>query len=270
MNREDKTFDMQKSVMRLIILGIVLTIILALNGLLLAAEAQKLDGNASFVTYNNTAYGISINYPSNWQIDETANEYLLAILQNLSSYSQGENDNQNNALKSKVSEVLDVFGLESVSDVLGLSPDKRAEVLQLISQKANEGTFQTIVTIISPPEDEFDTTIENMNIVAEKIPTESSTSLKDYTNANIEGLKILFQNVTIVQPPKEITINGKPAITMIYTAKLPEVPVTIKVLVVLAIKGNTGYVMTFGGIPETYSTYESIFEKMLQSFRISN
>lgn len=261
---------MQKSVLRLIILGMALTIIPALNGLLLAAEAQKLDGNASLVTYNNTAYGISINYPSNWQIDQTGNEYLLAILENLSSYSQGGYDNQNNALKSKVSEVLDAVGLESISDVLDLSPDKRAEVLQLISQKANEGTFQTIVTITSPPEDEFDTTIENMNIVAEKIPTESSVSLKDYTNASIEGLKILFQNVTIVQPPKEITINGKPAMTMIYTAKIPEVPVTIKALVVLAIKGNTGYVMTFGGIPETYSTYEPIFEKMLQSFRISN
>jgi hypothetical protein len=269
MSHEDKTFDMRKSVMRLIILGIALATIPALNGLLSAAEAQKLDGNASFITYNNTAYGISINYPSNWQLDQTANEYLLAILQNLSSYSQGENDNQNNAFKSKVSEVLDVFGLESVSDILGLSPDKRAEVLQLISQKANEGTFQTIVAITSP-EDEFGTTIANMNIVAEKIPTESSISLKDYTNANIEGLKILFQNVTIVQPPKEITINGKPAMTMIYTAKLPEVPVTIKALVVLATKGNTGYVMTFGAIPETYSTYEPIFEKMLQSFRISN
>ena len=254
----------------LIVLGVTLSIVLTWNSLLLAAEAQDLDNNASLATYNNTAYGVSIKYPSNWQIDQRGNEYLLAILQNLSSYSQDENDNQNNALKSKVSEVLDRFGLESVSDILGLSPDKRAEVLEFISQKVDEGTFQTIVSIVSPPEDEFDTTIENMNIVAEKIPTESPISLKDYTNANIEGLKILFQNVSIVQPPLELTINGKPAMTIVYTAKLPEAPVTIKGLVVLTIKGNTGFVVTFGAVPKTYSTYEPIFKEMIESFRISN
>jgi hypothetical protein len=234
------------------------------------AESQKADSTASFLTYNDTAYGISIKYPSNWQVDQSANEYMLAILQNLTSQSQGANDNQKNAIKSKVSEILEAFGLGSVSDVVGLSPDKRAEILQLISQKLNEGTFQVIVSIMSPPEDEFEA-VENMNIVAENISTLSPISLHDYVNANIEGMKSGFQDFTLVQPPKEVTIDGKPAMTLLYTARHPvNESTTVKNLVVFTINGNTGYAMTFGAVPETYSLYAPTFEGMLQSFKIND
>ena len=262
---------MKALVAGLLMLAITFVLVSTVNNSLLAVEFPNANNNASFLTYNDTAYGISINYPSNWQIDQAGNEYLLAILQNLSSYSQGENDNQNNALKSKVSEVLDVFGLESVSDVLGLSPDKKAEVLQKISRLVNEGTFQTIVSIMSPPEDEFDTTTESMSIAADNISSISPISLNDYMDGNIEGMRIGLQDFTIVEPPMEITIDAKSAMTLVYTLRsLVNESVTLKNLIVFMVDGNTGYVMTFGAVPETYSTYEPIFEKMLQSFKISN
>jgi hypothetical protein len=261
---------MNKLVMRLIILGVTLTIISTLNSLLLVGESQKADSSASFLTYNDTAYGISIKYPSDWQIDQSANEYVLAILQNLTSQSQGANDNQNNAIKSIVSEILDAFGLGSVSDVVGLSPDKRAEIFQLISQKLNEGTFQVIVSIMSRSQDEFDA-VENMNIVAENISTVSPISLHDYVNANIEGMKTGFQDFTMVQPPTEVTIDGKPAMNLVYTARNPvNASISVKNLVVFAINGITGYAMTFGALPETYSLYAPTFERMLQSFKIND
>src|SRR4030095_3696004 len=212
MSREDKTFDMQKSVM-LIILGIALATIPALNGLLLAAEAQKLDGNASFVTYNDTAYGFSINYPSNWQIDEAIHQYMLSYLQNLSS---SESQTGNDDLKSKISEILDAFGLGSISELSNLNPHERTENLQKISQALNEGRTRVIVSIISPAEGESDAFVENLNIISANISAESPISLKDYVNANIEGLETYVQNLTIIEHPMEITIDGTTAMTLVY------------------------------------------------------
>jgi hypothetical protein len=104
---------MQKIGMRLIILGVTLAMILTLNSLWLVGESQTVESNESLLTYNDTAYGISIQYPSDLQIDQSAHEYLLAILQNLTSESQMTNDSQNNAIKSQISDILNAFGLES-------------------------------------------------------------------------------------------------------------------------------------------------------------
>jgi hypothetical protein len=262
---------MNKLVVGLIMLTLTHIIISTINNPLLAAESQKAGSSASFLTYNDTAYGISIKYPSNWQIDESAHEYLLAILQNLTSESQMTNDSQNNAIKSKVSQILDAFGLESVSDVVGLSPDKKAEVFQKVSQEFKEGAAQVIVAFISPAEDESDVFGENLNIVIENISAASPISLNDYVNAGIENLKDGFQHLTIVQPPTEITIDGKPAMTVVYTGTSPlHASLTGKILQVFTIKGDSGYILTFTSTPETYSTYAPTFEKILQSFKITN
>jgi len=49
----------------LIILAITFSIGLTLNSLLIVGKLQKTDSSATYLTYNDTAYGISINYPSN-------------------------------------------------------------------------------------------------------------------------------------------------------------------------------------------------------------
>jgi len=261
---------MQKIVMRLIILGVTLTMISTLNSLLLVGESLTVETNEPLVTYNDTAYGISIQYPSDWQIDQSSNEYLLAILQNLTSESQITNDNQNNAIKAQVSNILDSFGLKSLSDISGMSPDKRTELIQKISQSFSEGNIRMIVKIISPPEDEFDATAESMNIVAENISKALPMSLDDYMKASIEGLKTVFQDFTIVQAPTEIIINGKTGMTLVYTGRIGDIPVTGKNLVLVTIDGDTGYSITFGAVPETYSVYEPTFQKMLNSFKIND
>lgn len=255
--------------MILIVLGFTFAMISTLNSLLIVGESQTADSGEPLLTYNDTAYGISIQYPSDWQIDQSTHEYLLAVLQNLTS-EQMTNDSQNNAIKSQISDILNGFGLGSVSDIAGLNPDKRTELFQNISQSFSEGNVQMIVTIVSPPEDEFDTTVESMNIVAENISTVLPMSLGDYMNASIEGLKIGFQDFTTIQAPTEIAVNGKPAMTLVYTGRIGDTPITGKNLVLLTIDGDTGYAITFGAVPETYSAYESTFQKMLNSFKINN
>src|SRR5919108_3597075 len=158
-----------------IMLVIIYVCILATNDLLLASESPKANSSESFVTYNDTTYGTSINYPSNWEIYDDS-EFLLSILENISS-SEHESINQNNEIASKVSDVLEAFGLKEVSDVLGLKPDERSEFFQRMSQALNEGTIRMTVAIVSPPENESDAVTENMNIVVENISAISPISL---------------------------------------------------------------------------------------------
>ena len=264
---------MQTKIVKLIILGVTLALISALNNLLLVGESQTADGNESLLTYNDTTYGINIQYPSDWEIDQSAHEYLLAILQNLTSESQVTNDSQTNAIKSKVSDILNAFGLGSISDIAGLSPDKRDVLLQTLSQGLNEGQAHVIVSIRSPLEGETDPWSEGMNIVVENLSAVSPdpVSLKDYVDANIETISKVSQNFKLEQPATEITIDGTPAMTFAYTSTSPfDTSLTGKILNVIEMKGNTGYVLTFSSNPESYPSYLPTFEKMFQSFKIHN
>lgn len=254
---------------RLLTFGITFTIIVTLNNLMQVGESQKVDSGASFLTYNNTAYGVSINYPPNWEIYDDS-EFLLSILENVSS-SEQEGMSQNDEVASKVSDVLEAFGLEKVSDIFGLNPDEKSELLQKMSQALTEGTVQMFVAIASPLENESDAFIENLNIIADNSSALSSFSLDEYTNANIEGLKVLESNFTLVQPPMEITIDGKDAMTFVFTATdSADESTTLKFLDVVTINENVAYLLTFTSTPDTYPSFLPTFEKMLQSFRISN
>lgn len=264
---------MQKIVMRLIILGVILTMISSLNSLMLVGESQTADSDESLLTYNDTAYGISIDYPSDWQIDQSAHQYLLAVLQNLTSESQMTNDSQTNAIKSQIPNILNAFGLESVSDIAGLSPDEKGVFLQTLSQALNKGQANVVVSFRSPSEGEADPWLEGMNIVVENLSAVSPNpiSLNDYVNANIEVISGASQNFKLEQPATEITIDGRPAMTFAYTSTSPfDSSLTGKILNVISMKGNTGYVLTFSSNPEAYPSYLPIFEKMFQSLNMSD
>lgn len=252
---------------RLIWLVLSFIIITTLNNIPLVAQSQEMYSKESFLTYNDTIYHTSINYPSNWEIYDDS-EFLLSILENISS-SEQKGINQNNEIASKVSNVLEAFGLNEVSDVLGLKPDEKSEFFQKISQALNEGKLQMILAIASPPENELDVASENMNIMVENISGISPVSLAEYVNANIEGMKVAFDNFRLVEPMKEIMVDGQPAISFVYTGTIDGTD-NQKSLQAYMIIDNTGYVLTFGALPETYSMYASTFEKMLQSFRINN
>lgn len=250
----------------LITFGMMFSIIATLNSIPLVAQSQEMS-KESFLTYNDTIYHTSINYPSSWEVQELGPEFLLSVLEYMSSSDQG-GINQNNEITSKISDILKIFGLNEVSDVLGLKPDERSEFFQKMAQALNEGKVQAIVAIVSPPENESDTVAENMNIVVENISHLSPISLNDYVNANLEGMKISTPQFEIIEPVKEISVDGKPAISFVYTDGNVDQPGTA--LQVYTIRGDTGYILNFGASPETYTMYAPTFEKMVQSFKISD
>jgi hypothetical protein len=252
--------------LKLTIFVVVICIFAILSIILLIGESQEVDGSASFLTYNDAAYGISIQYPPNWQIDQSSHEFLISFLQNLSSSeAQPGLDQLNDEIKSKISELLDAFGLKDVSEVFGLNPDRKTEFLQLTSQAMNDGRGHILVAIRSPDRE------GNLNIVAENISAYSTIPLNDYVNASIGGLKILTPDLTMEQQPTELTVNGIPVLTFVYSAKNPfDKSLSAKFLVAAVIDRETGYILTFRSTPEFYSTYESTFNEMLQSFKITN
>jgi hypothetical protein len=144
--------------------------------------------------------------------------------------------------------------------------------LQTLSQALNEGQAQVIVSFRSPSEGEVDPWLEGMNIVVENLSAVSSIpiSLSDYVNANIEAINKASQNFKLEQPATEVTIDGRPAMTFAYTSTSPFDPsLTGKIMNVIVMKGNIGYVLTFSSNPEAYPTYLPTFEKMFQSLKIS-
>lgn len=272
-DNEHRTLTINSYYPRLMTLVLSSTLIMTLSNIPLVAESQDMSTkkstepvNESFLTYNGTIYGTSIDYPSNWEIYDDS-EFLLSILENISS-SEQEGINQNNEIASKVFDILKSFGLNEVSDVLGLKPDVRSEFFQKMSQALTEGTIQMIVAIASPPEDESDIVAENMNIAVENISHLSPISLNDYVNANIEGMKISIPGFSMIEPVKEITVDGKPAISFVFTDGSVEQPGTA--LQVYTIRDDMAYILNFGASAETYSVYAPTFERMLKSFKINN
>jgi hypothetical protein len=259
---------------RLIILALSFTLLTTLN-IPSVVNSQENDTKKSmepltesFLTYTNENYGIRLEYPSTWYVEEPNLEYTLSILENISSSeSQGIKSGSNIGISSKLSDVLEAFGLEKVSDIFGLKPDARLEVLKQISKQLNEGTLEMPVTISSPPEDELDNTTENMNIVLENISILPPISLNDYVNANIEVMKEALPQFSIIEPMKDTTVDGNPAITLVYTNN-PE-GIVVKVLQIFTIRGDIAYAIGFGATPGTYYSYLPVFQRMLESIELN-
>jgi len=140
-----------------------------------------------------------------------------------------------------------------------------SECIEIMTGAALPSTTDTVIRY-------EDVQIENGNaiVIAENISKALPMSLDDYMKASIEGLKTVFQDFTIVEGPTEIIINGKTGMTLVYTGRIGDIPVTGKNLVLVTIDGDTGYSITFGAVPETYSVYEPTFQKMLNSFKIND
>jgi hypothetical protein len=252
------------------------TVILILGNILLVVESQEVGSKKpvqpvteSFLTYRDTIYGIGISYPSSWQIIEPTLELMLAVLENMSNPdSQTFNLEPKNEITSRAAEVLEQFGLKKVSELLGLSPDEKSEFFKRMSQAMKEEQVQLIVGIVSPPENESDTISENMNIVVENISTLSPISLKEYVNANIEGLKISASLFDMVEPVKEIKVDGNPAISFVYTESSSEEQG--KAMQVYTIRDQRAYIFTFGASVDTFSAYLPTYLKMLESVEINS
>ncbi|MFY9869757.1 MAG: PsbP-related protein [Candidatus Nitrosopolaris sp.] len=156
-------------------------------------------------TYENSTYGIRMQYPSNWQKEE-----------NVSSGSD------------------------------------------------NKSMLVDVVKFISPTKNASDSSSESLDIKIDNISDIQPITLAKYANNSIEDLRKDFD---IIKLDRNASLSNNPAYKLVYTGV--EEGVNLQAMLILTIKGDKAYIISYNAEPTKFSYYLPTLEKMLNSFQIT-
>jgi len=128
------------------------------------------------------------------------------------------------------------------------------------SSSSNNSTLYDIVTF-SPPLKNSSSIIGKVAIKVDNISDIKPTTLANYTDAIISDLK---QDFRVTE--SNATLAGNPAYKVVYTGL--EESVDLQAMLVMAIKGDRVYLISYTAEPEKYSYYLPTVQKMIDSFEI--
>ena len=128
------------------------------------------------------------------------------------------------------------------------------------SSSSNNSTLYDIVTF-SPPLKNSSSIIGKVAIKVDNISDIKPTTLANYTDAIISDLK---QDFRVTE--SNTTLAGNPAYKILYTGL--EESVDLQAMLVMAIKGDRVYLISYTAEPEKYSYYLPTVQKMIDSFEI--
>jgi PsbP-like protein len=216
------------------------------NSHMLIAQTQDESRNVtntsiseSFVTYEDSKFGISIDYPSNWRLDnQTSSESIVEGMQNI------EKENP---------------------DSLPISPSEFADV-------TSEMQIKIIAMFTGPPDADYAMSTEKqiIQLNTANIAKEYPISLDDFVNENVNYMKIKFPHFRLVESPQATSIDRNSALRFIYTYKSPLFEDELKEIQIITIKDEKIYGINFGSTTKTYSSYLPTFQAMVKSFKINN
>jgi len=129
-----------------------------------------------------------------------------------------------------------------------------------ISSSSNNSTLSDIVAF-SPPLKNSSNIIGKLAIKVDNISDIKPTTLANYADAIISDLK---QDFRVTE--SNTTLAGNPAYKVVYTGL--EESVDLQAMLVLAIKGDRVYMISYTAEPEKYSYYLPTVQKMIDSFEI--
>jgi len=129
-----------------------------------------------------------------------------------------------------------------------------------ISSSSNNSTLSDIVAF-SPPLKNSSNIIGKLAIKVDNISDIKPTTLANYSDAIISDLK---QDFRVTE--SNATLAGNPAYKVVYTGL--EESVDLQAMLVLAIKGDRVYMISYTAEPEKYSYYLPTVQKMIDSFEI--
>jgi eukaryotic-like serine/threonine-protein kinase len=128
------------------------------------------------------------------------------------------------------------------------------------SSSSNNSTLYDIV-IFSPPLKNSSSIIGKLAVKVDNISNIKPTTLANYTDAIISDLK---QDFRVTE--SNATLAGNPAYKVVYTGL--EESVDLQAMLVMAIKGDRVYMISYTAEPENYSYYLPTVQKMIDSFEI--
>jgi eukaryotic-like serine/threonine-protein kinase len=130
------------------------------------------------------------------------------------------------------------------------------------SSSSNNSTLYDIVTF-SPPPKNSSNIIGKLAVKVDNISDIKPTTLANYADAIISDLK---QDFRVTE--SNTTLAGNPAYKVVYTGL--EESVDLQAMLVMAIKGDRVYMISYTAEPEKYSYYLPTVQKMIDSFEILN
>jgi eukaryotic-like serine/threonine-protein kinase len=157
------------------------------------------------LTYENSTYGIRMQYPSNWQKEE-----------NLSSGSD------------------------------------------------NDSMLVDVVKFISPTKNASDTSSESFDLKIDNISDIKPITLAKYANNSIEDLRKDFD---IIKLDRNASLSNNPAYKLVYNGM--EEGVNLQAMLILTIKGDKAYIISYIAEPTKFYYYLPTLEKMIDSFQIT-
>ncbi|MEI6233045.1 MAG: PsbP-related protein [Planctomycetota bacterium] len=119
----------------------------------------------------------------------------------------------------------------------------------------------TAVTVLAPKGDGKDAFRANANVIEQDIPAD--TDLKKFADASLSVMDKLLEDYKEVER-KEITIGTTQAVRVTYTHTFEKIPV--KSILVLAVKGKSGYAITCGAEVAVFDTFKQPFDDIINSF----
>jgi eukaryotic-like serine/threonine-protein kinase len=157
------------------------------------------------LTYENSTYGIRMQYPSSWHKEE-----------NLSDGS-----------------------------------DKNSMLVD-------------VVKFSSPTKNASDTSSESFDLKIDNISDIKPITLAKYANNSIEDLRKDFDIITL---DRNASLSNNPAYKLVYTGV--EEGVNLQAMLILTIKDDRAYIISYNAEPTKFSYYLPTLQKMIDSFQIT-
>ena len=157
------------------------------------------------LTYENSTYGIRMQYPSNWHKEE-----------NLSSGSD------------------------------------------------NNSMIVDVVKFSSPTKNASDTFSESLDLKIDNISDIQPITLAKYANNSIEDLRKDFD---VIKLDRNASLSNNPAYKLVYNGV--EEGVNLQAMLILTIKGDKAYIISYNAEPAKFSYYLPTLQKMINSFQIT-
>ena len=130
------------------------------------------------------------------------------------------------------------------------------------SSSSNNSTLNDIVTF-SPPLKNSSNIIGKLVVKVDDISDIKPTTLAIYAGTIISDLK---QDFRVTE--SNATLAGYPAYKVVYSGL--EESVDLQAMLVMALKGDKVYIISYTAEPEKYSYYLPTVQKMIDSFEILN
>jgi eukaryotic-like serine/threonine-protein kinase len=170
----------------------------------LLSTDQRNGNDNKMLTYENSTYGIRMQYPSNWQKEDN------------------------------------------------------------LSGSENNSMLVDVVKFSSPTKNASDTFSESLDLKIDNISDIQPITLAKYANNSIEDLTKDFD---VIKLDRNASLSDNPAYKLVYNGV--EDGVNLQAMLILTIKGDKAYIISYNAEPTKFYYYLPTLQKMINSFQIT-